>query len=772
MLVFLIIGLAAFCPIFVGKIPFAADVVVQLPIYESNPVAHQKFQRHAEMSDTATQIYPWRYIARESLRKGEIPLWNPYMLSGTPFQANGQSALFYPPHWVFHLFPMPIAWTFSLLLKIVLLGTFTYVFAQSIGCSPLASVCAGIVLIFSGFFWCWLPWETVDSALWLPLMCYAVLRIHRTGRGLFLTGFSFAMPVIAGHPETALYVVALATFFAAFLWFDGLRSNGKNSCIPAKQFIILFCASAFIAIGFAAVQLIPTIQWLSLTFHSFEIHWPPFPLKQALALFSRDYSRNPNISGIQIPVTAAYAGALTLIAAPIGWFFSNRRLAMWLILAFFIAFCGIYGIEPIQCFMAHTPILQSAKRELMLLILDFSLALMCAMGLTALERQTHRARRPLLMLAGAALVAAVLFSQMLPNRGKLGHFWRSPGSILVFLLLAFLLVGLRICGRMSGRKFVIGSMALLMLDFGSCVYKCVPFVSRATIYPEAAAYSFLQHQPQPFRTITLGVTSAVNVEQVYGISAAGGYDTFLQRIGGLTLSVTSKEKDSIFFESDLTGRIPNRIIDLLNVKYLIATTYNDSAANLQKHPDRFTQVFRDLNVLIFENHNAVDFGTVVPIDGIEVIEKDDAQLARVTSKDFDPTKHVILSEWDHSPRTHFMISGNRRSRLTDYNRRMNSFSLGIESPHQGILVVSEMHYPGWQVYVDGVKQRLLRANYAFMGVSVPSGKHTVRFVFKPPSFYVGLGITSITLLLALILFIFKSRKCKSVEPAWKAGATD
>jgi hypothetical protein len=230
---------------------------------------------------------------------------------------------------------MPVAWTISLILKIVLLGFFTYLFAKSIGCSPGASVCAGIVLSLSGFFWSWLPWETVDGALWLPLMCYAVNKLHKTGRGVILTGFSFAMPVLAGHPETAIYVVCFALLFAIFLFFDSFIA--KNESIARTKFLLLFCASALLAMGFAAVQLIPTIEWLFYTERSLALRWPPLPLSQALAFLSRDYSCSPNISGIWTPLASGYAGALTLLAACLSWRFPKRRMALWFILAAFIS---------------------------------------------------------------------------------------------------------------------------------------------------------------------------------------------------------------------------------------------------------------------------------------------------------------------------------------------------------------------------------------------------------------------------------------------------
>jgi hypothetical protein len=72
------------------------------------------------------------------------------------------------------------------------------------------------------------------------------------------------------------------------------------------------------------------------------------------------------------------------------------------------------------------------------------------------------------------------------------------------------------------------------------------------------------------------------------------------------------------------------------------------------------------------------------------------------------------------------------------------------------LVFAEAWYPGWHVYVDGVEQPLLRANYAFQGVILPTGKHTVIFQYNRP-FYVWIagGISLATLLITLASLIRK-----------------
>ena len=59
--------------------------------------------------------------------------------------------------------------------------------------------------------------------------------------------------------------------------------------------------------------------------------------------------------------------------------------------------------------------------------------------------------------------------------------------------------------------------------------------------------------------------------------------------------------------------------------------------------------------------------------------------------------------------------------------------------------------PG-EVWVDGEPVAIERANLAFRSVYVPAGTHTVRWVYRPTSYRVGLGISAAALLALVIAF--------------------
>lgn len=76
----------------------------------------------------------------------------------------------------------------------------------------------------------------------------------------------------------------------------------------------------------------------------------------------------------------------------------------------------------------------------------------------------------------------------------------------------------------------------------------------------------------------------------------------------------------------------------------------------------------------------------------------------------------------------------------------NRLEVHTASPAPGVLVLSENHFPGWRVYVDGQPAQLLRVNYNLRGVVLPSGEHAVSFVYRPSSVLIGVIVSLLTLI--------------------------
>jgi hypothetical protein len=76
-----------------------------------------------------------------------------------------------------------------------------------------------------------------------------------------------------------------------------------------------------------------------------------------------------------------------------------------------------------------------------------------------------------------------------------------------------------------------------------------------------------------------------------------------------------------------------------------------------------------------------------------------------------------------------------------------------QSRHKSFAVFSEVYYDrGWEAWVDGKEVPIIRANYVLRGLSLPAGRHIIRFFFRPLSYYLGRQIQWMaTIVLALML---------------------
>jgi Bacterial membrane protein YfhO len=89
--------------------------------------------------------------------------------------------------------------------------------------------------------------------------------------------------------------------------------------------------------------------------------------------------------------------------------------------------------------------------------------------------------------------------------------------------------------------------------------------------------------------------------------------------------------------------------------------------------------------------------------------------------------------------------------LTNYLR--NSIDLTVNARQPAFLASSEPNYPGWKATIDGHPAAIYNTNAAFRGLSVPAGRHRIRFVFAPAILFVSFGVSVAAWLAWIILTV-------------------
>ena len=94
----------------------------------------------------------------------------------------------------------------------------------------------------------------------------------------------------------------------------------------------------------------------------------------------------------------------------------------------------------------------------------------------------------------------------------------------------------------------------------------------------------------------------------------------------------------------------------------------------------------------------------------------------------------------------------------------NHLTYDVKSDKGGVIVFSEIYYPGWTAAVDGEPVEVGRANYVLRAITVKPGNHKVELMFYPKSLditetiaYVAFGILVLVIILAVFLSFRRKR---------------
>jgi hypothetical protein len=762
-LVFAALAALTYYPVWQGQVPFPDDIFSYFPAYQDTPKPEP--QNMPDVGDLMTSFYPFRSVLTNSVSEGVLPLWNPHMLSGAPFLGHSQTGLFYPPNLVYYLLPMPLAWTSSFLLRMVLAGFLMTLLMRALGATDSGALLSGIVFSMCGVITTWQGWSRGDTCIWLPFVCYAVVRLRQSpsGRSLGLVAVAFTMPILAGHPETAVHITMVGVSLMGILWVWPADPGQKAFDL---RFPLLFAAAGIFAVGLASIQMLPTIEFLKQMPSRFEIAWPALPTSQAIALVSRDIVRSPNSAGFGVPEAAAYTGMVTLLLAALAPFFKNKRYVLFFGLVTIITLAIVYSIPPMPWLIGHSPI-KVLKNSRMILLFSFGIAALAGMGLSGLQQEdqwTDRKRRlrALLVLVVMFVAAFLLYYALRESTTMRVEFMRRPSFSRAMLFLGTIPILLRLLGLFRGRFFAIFVCAIAAFDLATFSTGYTGYSQPENVFPKEPVFEYLlqRGRTSEFRIVQLGGPYPVNAPTFYGLEAADGYEILMQRPRNFVEGLTLDNYSLIQFDARPMLQLNDRRMDLLNIKYFVIQIGSLEWNLLQPYPDRYPMIFRSDHVAVFENKRALPRAFAVPASGVEVIPTYPASMNRVKDPGFDPEKEVVLSSEPFPAKALVSSGGEFHQKVETRESDANGYQFRVNVSAPAILVVSQTYYPGWKARVDGKSVPLQDADYALAGVPVPAGEHDVDVRLEPDSLRRGEWLAGLSALGLIGLALFDRRLAK------------
>jgi hypothetical protein len=356
--------------------------------------------------DAFVYFYPQRAYLARSLLGGQIPLWNPDLFLGAPFLANPQTAVLYPPSWLFLLGPVHAVYTVQLVLHSFLAAYFTYALVRyAFHLQPLAAAVAGLAYAFGGFAVGQVGHlNQISAAAWLPAVVLAFDRFQVTGRPRWIAfgALALALQVFAGHPqETYMTLLVLALF--------GLTS------VPWRRpkRLALVALGVMCALGglIAAAQLLPTLELTPLSIRGEGVNWKDavagsLPSYLSVrALFPPFWVTVPNTEYL------GYAGVTAVVLGLLAIMFGRARPVIFGVLVCFLGLFlalgennGFYGLV-----FASVPGFDTFRVPARWLLLwEFGAAVLAAVGADWIGRGAQVWIRRPSVLARAVLVAFIV----------------------------------------------------------------------------------------------------------------------------------------------------------------------------------------------------------------------------------------------------------------------------------------------------------------------------------------------------------------------------
>ncbi len=747
--------------------------------------------------------YSWVAYFKESFQNGVIPLWNSRSFAGYPYGAGAVSNFNLMNLLVMFGAGLNFTWNFFTLSNVLFAAFFTYLYMKQIGYKPFGSLIAGIIYAFCPSSGCF-----IDSwGAFLPLVLWLGERHHSSKqiRYLIFLFLSFCTLILNALPQYSFYI---GLFFIVYCL---VRFKTLNPIIP-----MVFAIGAVSFYTFRLFELLQQSARGSLWFvnvllpvHLLNTIFPFFfesPFRPETSFFfskifyelTRILFHTDKIQYLFPP----YISILGLMFLIIGWnrdpfsgFYRNTILTIVLYMMTFPILAPLYRMIPVLAQLPRIERLETVFTFALAVLTGIgahyfsiqkinlkpmtkfylSLSTICVGSLVILRAVVHFNKEAIKQLCEAFIkkniVGSVHYSappEFYLNK-RLGDFflfihqWTNVlnPSIFISIIIILLSLGtLHLWQKNQARKTLWSIVCLTFIFLDIVIYFRIAGFNAATpeqLRTNSDVIDFLKQDKEIFRVMPILENSGFgdartrdilspNLNLLYGLDGVEGYDPVLpSRYSAFFKSFqTFYDKDPAMVFAGAEGNFSYRVADLLNVKYFL-TRKN---VNLQS---KFPVVYEDSNHKVYKNSNYYLRAFIV--HNYKVLKTDTEILAEMNSKDAHFDQTVILeSEPAQEPPKKF-TAGKDSVRINLYSP--HEIEMAVELKKSGFIILSDNYYPGWKVRLDGKQEPILKANYSFRAVAVPSGQHLIKFWYDPLSFKLGLLISFLSISIFSLIILKK-----------------
>lgn len=716
------------------------------------------------IGDAILGSFPALAYIHQSLQAGHMPLWNPLEGLGMPGSGSAGLGYLFPVHWLTYglLHPM-LAWHVELVMVLLLSSLSAFALFRRVSGSTEGAALAATAWTFGGWIGAYLQLPSYAWALALfPFLLLGLERANEGWRWSYLQiGVSVGLLLTGGHPQMWPPALALAAAWA--LW-----RTSRDRWVG----IVL---AVLAGLGMGAYHLLPMVELLKISERG-------------------QVPREAILSGLMLPREFLCIVFPTLMGQPSDNLYFGTSLArptvngrehcvfngVWMLLLALLATGrrSAPSTRPVAammlgCFvLAGSPLLYGALctaiPSLLVLtptrFLPFALFVTCLLGAqgwaSLTTRPLSRNEAKGLLATLATFVAGALYYIVPANKGnprfvawllkeaknnfaaKPPHFEGDFGPVFVD----------RVVSHFSFLSPAIACSFLVVLSCAVLIYKSVdkplPFrFAFAVLCLDLGMYFTVMNTTMPSSAyfasnpdiahLAQGTTLGGKAVPARVMSLGDGPDPNLLLISGIN-NLESYESAQ---PADL-----RRVFDALNRGYVTG----HQTCYYVGHEKLWPGVL-DLLGLNRIYNSPVEWEDMYGIatyrgEGLVAIDRDTALRAFLLDRyrtvsppqaastmmlnDFEPRNEVLLQSapaYASPAAAHFEVVS-----PTLYEPQRVAFR--VNSDHPTLLVLTDLHYPGWRATVNGQTKPILKAYGFARAVEIGAGVSEVVFEFTPTGF--------------------------------------
>ncbi len=740
-------------------------------------------------TDLQKQFIYWRQFGFGQMAAGHLPLWNPHLYGGTPYFGGFQSALLYPPNWLYLCLPLARAVNVGIALHFFLGGWFMACWARHRGLHEVAACLAGMVFVLGGAYFPHIyagHLPNLCTMVWGPLILLAIdgWFDRRTLPWLGLGGGALAMQILAGHPQYVFYTGVACALYSAARWWDAPRRASAAGGLAAM---------ALLGVALSAVQLFEGLhasgeslrsKGLTAAFAGSFSFPPENFLLAAIPGFFGNMVAGPywgrsylweacpfvGISGVVLAVCAACRVRSREVWTCAGMVLVLSALALG---RHTPLFAPLYAYAPgFDKFRGWSKFVYPAS---------LFVAMLAAIGLDALLRRQVASVLPVALLLGGALVAAGAgaWADWSAHVGALGapepwETWlrtaRDSGESLNtlegYLDPPFAQAAARYAGRslfvaagtclalaaafFAGRRWSVAWFAVPVIALAELLIFALPLRVTSPYAPERRdeVTRFLESHPLgDGRLLDLDDT---NSGMTTGENDLWGYDPGVSRRYAELFAVTQGLSSEEATQDLHFPRRPELYATLLRCRYVFGLPAGD-----------------DEKVPIHAFDPAVVAPHVLLVPRVQVIPEP-ADVLRAVSGSFDPRADVLLESAPEPPPAANPTPG----KATVTAETTDSLTVEADLPDPAVLVVTDTYSDGWTARSllppgEGNTQdayHVMPADYCVRAVPLAAGHHLLRLEYQPAAFVVGAWVSAVAwvLYVAALAWTWRSRRRRAL----------